>query len=264
MKDRPEGDGLFEALRSELRGIMAYDELPDALQSKDQFDEWKQEQLGLDEDDKIGVDRMRDIEALFGGECKIVVTGDGQYDSMQTSGQAQTQAKADSVTTAATVGAVDDEDDPLVLQLKYEKGQYYSQRYPRSDAEVEGLRGLEFWLQSLSINLPTVSDNNSNSSIAIFVVGTHLDEVDGKDRDIRQHNIKKLADRIGVKYPLHIHEVSCIDLAGIEELQRDLYSTIAGLGHMGEQVPNTYIHIANEVKKMAAVLDEQKSKFVEI
>jgi hypothetical protein len=230
MQAKSDGDGLYEALRSELRGVISVEDLPLPLRTKDGFCDWCCNDLGLDPDDVFPVDQMEDVEALFEGRVSI------QVNSSVSSSDASAS---------------------LRLSLLFDSKRYASSYEPKTSPRFEGLQGLEFWFRTLSLVLPKDHDAVT-SNVAIFVVGTHADMADCFVDD-RKHLIERVARDIGIRCQLHIHEVSCVTGAGIGAFREDLLRTSRAMPHMGERIPTVYDQIYEEIDKFSKELTEQAS-----
>ena len=189
--------------------------------------------------DLFDVERIGELEHAFGPEFAISVSGDNIYHSTHNH---------------------DDVIGEIFLELK--NGTYTSSRDQSHGKSLIGLGGLKFWFQSLRAHLPPYNPNKP-SSVAIYVVGTHLDEVDHEvdgTPELRRFRIEEIAKKIGMNYPLHIFETSTITMDGITSLRASLFETMRAMPHMGEHVPRPFLEFLDKIKSRAQTLKKENSK----
>ena len=119
----------------------------------------------------------------------------------------------------------------------------------------DGLKSLEFWFRSLSIHLPKDQNDPSGKPLfSILVVGTFLDklaEADQQDgRPIREKRIKSLALDSGLTCNVECHEVSCHNLANVDNLYTSIVRNVLSHSYMGERVPLTYLMIQDAIREL--------------
>ena len=121
----------------------------------------------------------------------------------------------------------------------------------------EGLKGLEFWLASLSVRLARShaqfyggeggenGPQEGHKAFSIIVVGTFLDHpsVDQDGYDSRMEKIVAIARGAGILDPINYMEVSCSTLENISTLEGAIYSLCLSHSNMGERVPMTYVSV---------------------
>jgi len=120
----------------------------------------------------------------------------------------------------------------------------------------KGLKSLEFWLKSLKFHLKKndLDQNINKPLVSIFIVGTHLDHPsvpqDEKSVEMRKEKIGMILNKLGMKYPIEIFEVSSMNLENIENLQNRMWKTISNHAYMGQKVPSSYLEMEDEIQEM--------------
>jgi hypothetical protein len=232
MKESAAGDGLFEAIRSEVRGSVKVSDLPDALLSFAAFDEWRTSLSSITDHNHCA---LTSLPSLFANH-RLDIT-------------VNVEDLVSPTESAAHLPRVE-------VRLAWKKGKYYSNHDSTANPSLQGIKGLRFWLENFSVSI-----DSSNHSTAVFVVGTHKDQLNEADYDIdRTKKIVKFAKELGVVIdPAHVFEVSATTWEGIEELRQSIITCCRAMPHMGEQVPKDYLTIKSVVADLATSLSCHKS-----
>jgi len=117
----------------------------------------------------------------------------------------------------------------------------------RLDQAEKGLRGLNFWIKSLSAHLDS---SKANKEFTIIVVGTHLDvtQVNRKLKTKRGNQVKKILDTHGMEsVGFNYFEVSCETLENIPDLEEGILFSMFGHSYMGERVPRSYLLVEKKI-----------------
>jgi hypothetical protein len=232
MKESAAGDGLFEAIRSEVRGSIKTTDLPDTLRSWEAFEKWRAS-LGS----AAGPDHpaLMRLPSLFASRAVAIAVNSEDLVS-------PTEA-------AAHLPRVE-------IDLAWEEGKYYSNHDSTANPSLQGIQGLKFWLENFGVSI-----DSSNRSAAIFVVGTHKDQINEDDDDpYRTMKIVELAKELGVVIdPTHVFEVSATTWEGVEQLRQSIVACSRAMPHMGEQVPKDYLTIKSVVTNLATSQALEKS-----
>jgi len=129
-----------------------------------------------------------------------------------------------------------------------------------------GLKGLEFWLRSLSARLARPSHTPGGNTMAdddlegekedtptfsIVVVGTFLDHesVKREESETRLTRVRAIAASVGITDPLNYVEVSCVTMENMTTLEGAIYSLCLGHPNMGERVPMSYISVEQSLQE---------------
>ena len=239
MKPAPSGNGFYECLKAELRGIMP---LPAAIKTRQDFDIWVSKNLS--EQSLQTAMSLSKIEQLFENRLKIIVED------------------ATSAASASSIDATNRKSSIKITQIRMlvENGIFTSKRHKSTGSALSGLDSLEFWLENLAIHLnkahPATSTSSSNSSL-IFIVGTHLDQAVGSTH-MRSESVLDIVKRLNIQIPVSIHEISLYPMEGCPELmpgltrlRLELYDGIRKLPHMGEKVPKSYLQVMKGIETIS-------------
>lgn len=123
----------------------------------------------------------------------------------------------------------------------------------RMDKGEEGLKGLEFWLGSLSSHLPPYSGSDGFTSHTIFVIGTFLDTVKKEERPKREAKVKEIAKKAGLKEEEIVYnEVSCATLENMNMVNDEIVKSLLSHSYMGERIPPKSYHqvVQKAIKEM--------------
>ena len=144
LAEQVEGNGLFDALRGELRAVLAFHELPEPLQSRDAFDAWCQTNNMHNLATVLRVDQLGALSRLF---TTLAVSFRIQH------GKSTTIYKSD-----AKHGR------KYEIRLRYHDDSHkYEIARPGT---LTGLAGLEFWLRSIKPLLPAFNDTYEPEFVA--------------------------------------------------------------------------------------------------
>jgi len=114
---------------------------------------------------------------------------------------------------------------------------------------------LVFWLRSLKARLPPPKPEDTPRT-AVVVVGTHIDmpNVDNSPQGIEERRIflNDLAERVGLRYPIHIMELSCVDMRGVDDLLSYLWTQALLLCGAGEIVPRMFSVVEKTIDVLTA------------
>jgi len=114
----------------------------------------------------------------------------------------------------------------------------------------EGLKGLEFWLRSLSFHLPPLDPSSTQVFFSVFVVGTFLDMVDADQREEREKAVKRLAKRCGLPPSAIAYlEVSCHTLENVGTLMDAIVKAMLSHSYMGEKIPMSYLSVQRNLRE---------------
>ena len=235
MKESAAGDGLYEAIRSEVRGCVKVSDLADTLRSCEAFEEWRASLGSLA--GPVHSALMR-LPSLFANHAVAIAVNSEDL-------LCPTEA-------AAHLPRVE-------IDLAWEEGKYYSNHDSTANPNLQGIQGLKFWLENFSVSI-----DSSNHSTAVFVVGTHKDQINDDDDDpYRTENIVRLGKDLGVVIdPTHVFEVSATTWEGIEKLRQSIVDCCRAMPHMGEQVPKDYLTINSVITTLAAEQNRHKRLFI--
>ncbi len=143
----------------------------------------------------------------------------------------------------------------IEIDLAWDEGKYYSNHDSTANPSLQGIQGLRFWLENFSVSI-----DSSNGSAAVFVVGTHKDQLNDGDDPYRTEKIVRLGKDLGVVIdPTHVFEVSATTWEGIEQLRQSIIACCRAMPHMGEQVPKDYLTIKRVITDLAAEQARHKS-----
>jgi len=119
----------------------------------------------------------------------------------------------------------------------------------RLDQGDQGLKGLGFWLKSLSAHLDPALCNQEYS---IIIVGTFLDQrgVVKEHKPRRAKSAQEIATANGMDVGIHYHEVSCLTLEHIEDVEECIYFSVLKHSYMGQRVPRTYKLVEETVRQL--------------
>ena len=229
---KPEGDGLFRAVRSILHGVV--EKLPEELKAIDKFNAWKTQKFRVHADAPFPAKNLLALQRLINDVCehKVVISVTSTNNSGLSRGM--------SIVGRPTDVSVDDDDSAIKIQLKFDGSTY-------SDAGVD--RGLEYWIRALKTH---IGSYEYPSSTEVFVVGTHADAKDESETKAqRVERLKEIKQRTGFDYRLHNHEVSTLTYEGIKELRNDLLTTMSKLSTVSELIPDSYMAVVRTVRKLA-------------
>jgi hypothetical protein len=239
MKPRSNDDCFYDCLWAELRSVIG---LPSEIATKELFEDWVQKSLSGDRKAfPTSSGEIERLEKLFGYQCRFVIerTDDGK--------------KFESFLPPAKKKF-------FLVKFRLHNGHYSSPHYKHHTEEMHGLESLEFWLSSLKKHLPPFTENPNST---IFIVGTHLDQAVGT-RDSRQRDVMRVVNRIGIDYPVSVHELSFFPTNGVDEVipglhafETDLYEKVTHLPHMGETVPASYLQIQEIVLSVSQRLAQE-------
>jgi len=121
----------------------------------------------------------------------------------------------------------------------------------RLDLEEKGLKGLEFWLRSLSFHIPPQDPFAGTNYCSIIIIGTFLDQVEPSKVKEREEKANKVALQCGFFLEsIQYYEVSCTKLTNVQKLRDSLIQTVFSHSYMGEKVPRSYFIVEQAVKEL--------------
>jgi hypothetical protein len=149
----------------------------------------------------------------------------------------------------------------MQIEIDCERGSYSSKNCLVDANPLAGLDGLSLWLQTIKAHLGPESE----TTCLLFIVGTHLDKVLSGESGSRRDRIDALLDTLQIQIPWEYHEISLYPIKGRSELMPGLDNLHAciiertqGLSHMGEQLPKTYLVIADAIHRLSILRKASK------
>jgi len=120
--------------------------------------------------------------------------------------------------------------------------------YPLDGGE-QNLKGLTFWIKSLSAHL---DPSKCNQEFSIIVVGTFLDSamVRASDKPKRANKVREICIQNGMDVGFQYHEVSCSTLENISDVEEAIFYSIFGHSYMGERVPESYLIVEKTLEEL--------------
>jgi len=136
----------------------------------------------------------------------------------------------------------------------------------RMDKGKEGLKSLEFWLQSLAAYLPPISYRSKEYSI--MVVGTFLDSdlvsKEPSQKAEREREIHALSKKCGLLPSVQCFEVSCSTLENIPHLKEKIFKAILSHSYMNERLPKSYRVVEEVVERLGRELKDREFPMVSL
>ena len=215
------GNQFYECLSAELRTVAP---LPAEIRTKELFSAMFPE----GSTDYLSPVFLSSLEGFLNRSCKIVVQGGG---------------------AVIAQSHLPEPDSRLSVYLRWDGRRFSSVNCNPSDDMRAELAQLELWLRSIQ---SCVSASNNNPSVAVHIVGTHLDCALA-DSKHRLELVNRVIQVSGLCQRCTVHEVGAYSRGairsntGIADLDKVLLRDISAMPAARQMVPITYVEVMKAV-----------------